>query len=241
MAKTKGESVKWAEEFERTIVSPNGLKERAIKVAFGIVMFPLIPLYKIYPFSLGADYGRISRIKKNEGFRKAVEFGNERLRKYVLKVKSRPVFKAFNGLNRQMVWMLLAKTIDYAYWDPKAEDEVAFREFVDALGIDSEGRSPSETFCALARLTWVLGKREEPWEWIERAVKADAQNADAHYLKGWFEIQLDRGNPVESLFTAVSKDPDLLRKMRKDEALIRFPDFISAVDARARQAGIYVV
>lgn len=244
MAKTEDPIVKRMGDFEEILKSPKGFGQRSIKFTFHLLGFPLLLLSKIFtfPLGMGGDYGKIFHIQEKEGYRKAVEFGFSRLERYLENLRGgESFFKSLNEVKRQMTWMFLARTIDYAYWDPRPEDELAFNAITETLGTGTIGNSPSEAFCAMARFSWVLGKREEPWQWIERAIRADKDNAVAFYLKGWFEIQLDKGNPVESLFEAVIKDPDLLRKIRSDSAIAKFPKFIDAVDARARHAGIYVI
>jgi tetratricopeptide (TPR) repeat protein len=242
MAKTEDPFVTKAVEFEKLLESPKGFRQKSIKFAFRLLALSLYPFSAIYPLSMGADYGRIWHIQKKEGFRKAVEFGCERLKKYLVKLnRPKPFFKSLNELNRQSAWMFFTRVLIYSCWDPRPEDEKIFNAVAEGLGIDSIGNDTSEAYCAMARMTWKLGRREEPWQWTERAIRADNENSDAFYLKGWLEIQLDRGNPVDSLFEAVTKDPDILRKMRNDEAIIRFPDFIAAVEARAKQAGLFVI
>ena len=243
MAKAVDPNLEKYIRFDAMLRSPKGFWQKCFKFCFFAVGFLILgPIAWIYPFSVGADTGRMGKIQRKKGFRAAADFGLKRLPTYLAKLnRGRRFFKGYYGLKRELTWLFFNATVDYAYWDPRPEDETTFSAIAETLGTDSVGHESSETFCAMARLTWKLGKQEEAWFWTERAVIADDANADAHHLKGWYGALLDRGNPVDSLFRAVTIDPELLRDMRKDETLARFPEFMPALEARAKQAGILVV
>lgn len=242
MAKAEDPFIKKMGEFEDAISAPKNIKQRALKIAFWFVTLPLRPLAKIYPFSLGADYGRIWNIYEKEGVRKSVEFGCLRIENSILKISKPAVFQRFfSDVEVVLTWALLARTVEYSYWDPRPEDVGVFKDFIERLGVEGKGSERADTFCALGILLWKAKECDEALRWTEKATQADDKSAKAFFDRGWYECMLGVGNPVESLFSAVKNDPDILRKIRTDEALARFPDFITAVDARAKQAGIYVI
>lgn len=228
--------------FERMLDFPQGFRQRFGRWAFYISISPIYLIRNVFPISLGGDYGRIWHIKKAQGPRKAVEFGCERLEFSIKKLnKAWFPFSSLKEASYKSIWILLSRTVEYANLDPQLEDEIAFNDFIEKLGIETIGNEASTTFAGMARLTWVLRKPEDSWDWVERAVQADKDNFDAHYLEGWIGALLEKGNPVESFFRAITLDPELLRSLRKDETMLNFPDFIAAVDARAKHAEIIVI
>jgi hypothetical protein len=240
--KTKEPHSEKLDKFGQMLQAPKGPIQYFIKISSRLFFLLFWPLTKIYPFALMADCGRIFKLRDRGKYRQAVELGLGSLSKYLAKSgHRRPFLKSLEEPSNFMTWFLFSATAECAICDPRAEDEESFSSLAESMGIESSGEEPSEAFCKLARLTWILNLREQAWFWTERAVHADANNAYAHYLSGWFGLHLDKGNPVESCFEAVTKDPELLRVMRNDTTLIAFPDFLGAIEARAKKAGILVI
>jgi hypothetical protein len=239
VAKTQDELPPKAKWIQEAFEAPKSFLQKCFR--WSSFLF-VLPLAKVYPLSLGADLGRIQKIKREKGNRDAVDFGKLRLVHSLKKLKNRGRFKMIpDEFIKVSTWFLLSTTTEYACAEPVPADLVDLSSFSEQLSQAPPLPESSESLCNLARLAWVLRQPDEALIWNERAIAADNGNAYAHYLKGWYGTVLDRGNPVDSLFEAVRLDPDLLRSMRSEKVLTDVPDILSAVEVRAKREGILVV
>ena len=218
------------------VKNPKGILQKTFVF---IIRILLKIIAKIFPeISYGGDCGMIFHLRDNGKNREAVEFGCKCLEKKLANPIKGRVFS--NEMMEMNNWFLLSATLECASNDPKPEDEDIFDKFIRQLGIEIKSAESSKIFCYMAGLTWQLNKPEECWQWVELAVSANQGNAYAYYLKGWHGALSNRDNPVENLFKAVTIDSTYLRRLRQDETLAEYPDFIKAVESRASKAGIFI-
>lgn len=116
----------------------------------------------------------------------------------------------------------------------------------EVIGLAKDGIEPFEghdvaySFDRFSRWRYEEKDYDTAVNFAEIASKADETWADSDLLLGWYNLALDRGDPVPHLRRAIKKDHRILFRISQDPLFSRYPHIIGQLKNLAIEHGIVV-
>jgi hypothetical protein len=178
-----------------------------------ILVFPFQNLLKKMP---GSDVMHLQRLYQDKKYEEGFQFAVEKLSNWSNLQKSNFTYSVHD-----FMWFDI---FDQAYYCAaelnRSDTLLVLTELLSKVPETSFIHRKASSFCQLSRLAWKLNQQEAAYQWVEKAIELDDTHAPSYILKGWYDVVLEKGQPLVDIFHGLQIDPKLKESVFADQVFI---------------------
>jgi len=178
-----------------------------------IILYPFKRIIKQMP---GANVGHLSKLYDDKKYEEGYRYGLEQLSSWSRRQKS----NVFLLVHDFMWWQIFDQTCYCAEELNRADTLVLLTELISKAPETNIIHLKATGLCHLSHVAWKLNQSQTAFEWVEKAIKVDDTHAWALYLRGWYGVVLEQGQPLQDFASAIQIDPSFKERVFTDEFLI---------------------
>jgi hypothetical protein len=164
----------------------------------------------------GGNIGYMGRLVREKRYEEGYRFGIEQFSNWPKRRKR----KMFPFMGDIIWWTLFDQTCYCAIELNQFDTLITLTKFLDTAPDTSAIHQKATAFCNLSRLAWNLNQQEAGYQWVEKAIEMDDTHAPAYILRAWYDVVLEKGQPLQDLVLAIQIDPSLKESVFADEMFI---------------------
>jgi hypothetical protein len=160
--------------------------------------------------------GYLSKLYDDKKYEEGYRYGLEQLSSW----SKRQKLNIFLMVNDFIWWQIFDQTCYCAEELNRFDTLVSLTELLSKAPETNIIYLKATGLCHLSHVAWKLDQTQAAFEWVEKAIEVDDTHAWALYLRGWYGLVLEQGQPLQDFAEAIQIDPAFKERIFSDEFLI---------------------
>jgi hypothetical protein len=180
----------------------------------------------------GGNIGYMGRLVREKRYEEGYHFGVEQFSGWFKRRKP----KRFPFMRDLLWWQLFDQTCCCAIELNQFDTLITLTKFIETAPEAPAIHLKATALTNLSRLAWRLNQTDAASQWVEKAIEEDDTHAPAYILRAWYDVVLDKGQPLQDLFLAIQIDPSLKESVFADQVFIGRASLLDDLERKLSEA-----